>query len=209
MTKQRMWWWVAGILGTAAIATAVFAPRVNIPESERRIQWVDPDAPRRIRAYAAPIEQLVGWPGLGDFLVAVAYIESRGNSQAGSDADTNEARGWYGMRPKSSRATDLGLDPLVVLKNEADATALAAWYAHRMRKEALPGQQLDWLAVRRGWGFPKDVRAVDHPGYWKQLSMGLKAAGLPANWMLTPAFTSSYDWPGVEAVRQAAKGAYA
>jgi len=206
--KRSLWWGAAIVLGFAAVGVAVRPPRLLdvLPESAKRIVWKDPDAPRRIRAHAAPIEAIANWPGLGDFLVAVAYIESRGDSQAGSDAHDNAARGWYGIRPESSRATELGLSPYAALKDEAQATALAAWYAERMRKLADPGQVVDWLAIRRGWGLPKDVRAVTHPGYWEQLSMGLKAAGLPASWMLQPAFGPQYSWPGPETALAAAEG---
>lgn len=205
MTRTRTIWWVAAALLAGAALAASSGGRRSIPESTKRIVWKDPDAPRRIRAYAERVEQIADWPGLSTYLVAVAYIESRGNSSAGGD-DGNVARGWFGIRPVSSRAADLGLNPALALKDEAQSVALAAWYAHRMRAEANPGQRMDWLAVRRGWGRPKDVRDTDNPGYWQNLAMGLKAAGVPANFMLEPAFSSSYRWPGIEAVLQAVEG---
>lgn len=208
MTTTRAWWIAAAVLGLAAGYAAIRSrpgPRAFVPESDARIVWKDPDAPRRIRAYAAPIEAAAGWPGLGDFLVAVAYIESRGNSQAGRDTG-NLARGWGGMRPKSSSADKLGLDPAVALKTEPDSVALSADYAHRMGKHAAPGQVPDWLAIRRGWASFALVDEVDNPGFWRQLAMGYKAAGVPASQMLQPAFPAGYHWPGVAAVLEAARG---
>ena len=201
--KVTAYWGVAAALVVGAIYAATTS-RGSVPESDRRIVWSDPDAPRRIRAYAAPIENLTGWDGLGDYLVAVAYIESRGNSQAGGDTG-NVARGWGGMRPESSRADELGLDPAVALKTEADSVALSAWYAYRMLGYASDDQVADWLAVRRGWASYSKVDETDNPGYWKQLSMGYKAAGVPADRMLNRA--SPRSWPGPAAVLQAARGA--
>ena len=207
--KTRTWSVVAAALTLGAVG-AMALSGTKIPTSDRTIVWKDPDAPRRIRAHASAIEKVARWPGLADFLVAVAYIESRGNSQAGSsDPNSNAARGWYGIRPESGRAGELGLHRTGALKDEAAATAIAAWYAHRMRAQASPGQVVDWLAVRRGWGYPKDVRDTDHAGYWKQLGMGLKAAGVPADFMLDPAFERDYAWPGMDAVLAASRGAYA
>ncbi len=201
MTRSQIWWTAAAIvLGAGALAArsaaAVAKPRVT------RGKWVDRDAPRRIRELAAPIERVANWPGLGDYLAAISYTESRGNPRAGTSAVDNRARGWFGMRPRSARLRDLGLG-VEALKDERYAVALAAWYAHRCRPYAAPGQRIDWLAIRRCWGYPSDVDEVDHPGYWRQFGRGLSSVGLPQSFMHLPAFPSGYTWPGIEVVLQA------
>lgn len=173
--------------------------------------WVDADAPRRIRELAAPIAAAANWPDLPDFLVAVAWTESRGNPRAGSDVG-NAARGWFGLRPDSSRHDDLGL-PVSALKDERWAVLLAAWYAHRLQPYAFPGQKIDWLALRRGWALPKLVSDVNEtapvknyaPGersadVRERLSNALEAVGLPQSFMYRPAFPPGYQWPGIGAM---------
>lgn len=191
---------------TSSTSSASVPSVANLPTSAPG-PWVDPDAPRRIRQLAANLEQAAGWPGLGDYLAGIAWIESRGNAHAGSDVG-NAARGWFGVRPQSAKVGELGLSPSA-LKDEADAVALAAWYAHRLRKYAAPGQQIDWLAVRRGWAYPGKVDDVHDPGYREQLAKGLAAAGVPADFMLRPAFPEGYEWPGIEAALQLTRGAIA
>ncbi|MCH9637724.1 MAG: hypothetical protein K0U16_07255 [Gammaproteobacteria bacterium] len=160
--------------------------------------WVDVSAPAQIRAIARPIERMTNLKGLGDFLSGVAWIESRGNPRAGSD-EGNRARGMYGMRPKSARVADLGL-PSSALKDLPTATALAAWYIHRCIPWADEDQDIDWLALRRCWGYPKDVDDVDHPGYWKQFARGLTCAGVDPNFMYKKAIRWNYTWPGIDAI---------
>jgi hypothetical protein len=183
--------------------------------------WIDPDAPRRIRAIAAPIEAAANWPGLGDFLVAKAWTESRGNPKAGSDTG-NAARGWFGLRPKSARVRDLAafLTP-ASLKQERPAVALAAWYAHRMHDEAAPGQIVDWLAIARGWAYPRLVSDVDEAATVKgwlpgersrQVRFNLthaltRGAGVAPTFMYEPAFPANYSWPGIDQVLGLAQGA--
>lgn len=171
--------------------------------------WVDADAPRRIRMIAAPLELSTGMFGFGDFLAAIAYLESRGNSQAGSNAG-NAARGWFGMRPESARVKDAGL-PASALKNERQAVALAFWYGWRLRPYASPGQVIDRLALRRGWGYPFLVNDVDEqkttpqnrtPGAYSRavrenLVHGYQAVDVDPQVMYEAAFTSGYTWPGI------------
>jgi hypothetical protein len=205
---RTQWWILAGVLAGGAIYMGTRARRQTIPVSERRIQWVDPDAPRRIRAYASQIERASDWPGLADFLVATAYIESRGNSQVEGVGGDNRALGWFQIRPQSSRAHELGLVPREALKREADQVALAAWYLHRMvTKHAAPDQVPDFLAGRRGWSSWSKVDDVDDPGFWKQLSMGYKAAGVHPDAMLEPATPGS--WPGPMSALHLTRGVYA
>lgn len=203
--RDDSWIWIpvtGAVLGILASRTKGRSASCITPVSKG--QWSDPDAPRRIRAIAARIEAVTGQAGLGDFLAGVAYIESRGNPRAGSD-EGNRARGWFGMRPQSARVDDLGLSP-AALKDEEDAVALAAWYAHRCQTYAAPGQVMDWLAVRRCWGIPKHVDDLDHPGYHEQLAYGLAQAGVSCDFMRRRAFPPGYRWPGVWPVIAAARG---
>lgn len=163
--------------------------------------WVNPDAPAQIRAVARPLERLMNLRGLGDFLAGVAWIESRGNPRAGSDVG-NRARGMYGMRPKSARVADIGLPPSA-LKDLRSATGLAAWYIHRCIPWADEDQEIDWLALRRCWGYPKDVDDVDHPGYRDQFARGLSCAGVDPNFMFKKAIRWNYHWPGIEEIMAA------
>lgn len=204
MTPTQIWWTAAGILGASALwaindyKTRSYGPTMPAVGPVTG-DWKDRDAPRRIRELAAPIERLANWPGLGHYLAGISYTESRGNPRAGSDAQNNAARGWFGHRPKSARLDELGLG-VEALKDEATAVALAAWYAHRCQKYAFDGQVMDWLSVRRCWGYPKDVPKVDHPGYSTQLAKGLGKVGVPASFMSYPAFPPGYQWPGIDAV---------
>lgn len=208
LSRTQAWWVAAAILGMAA-GVGYLRRGPSIPESTRTIQWIDGDAPRRIRLYAEPIEAAARWPGLADFLVAVAYIESRGVSHAKGAGGSNRALGWFQIRPDSSRASELGLDPVHALTaSEPDQVALAAWYLQRMvTKHAAPGQDPDFLAGRRGWASWSKVDDVDDPGYWQQLAMGYKAAGVPADAMLEGATPQS--WPGPSAALQLARGVHA
>ena len=158
MTANVQSWIAAALLlgavlwrTTAAKAGPVYGP-VYGPEPTITGKWVDPDAPRRIRALARPIEEAANWPGLGDYLASIAFLESRGNPRAGKDTG-NLARGWFGMRPNSARLRDLGLTG-DALKDERYAVALAAWYAHRLRPFASKNQRIDSMAIRRGWAYP-------------------------------------------------------
>jgi soluble lytic murein transglycosylase-like protein len=191
---------ITALLAKAKAAGSAIAPKAGSG-------WVDRYAPARIRAYAAPIEELANWPGLGDFLVAVAWTESRGNPAAVNHKEAgspNVARGWFQLRPSSARVGDLGLGP-DALFDEPTAVALAAWYAARLRKFAKSGQKIDWLAVRRGWALPSRVsdtgesneRSVDTR---KRFADGVAHADLPSSFMYQRAFPSDYHWPGIEAV---------
>lgn len=173
--------------------------------------WVDGDAPRRIREIAQPIADHLGWPDLPDFLVAIAWTESRGNPRAGSDSG-NKARGWFGLRPVSARVEDVGLSPSS-LKDERAAVALITWYLERLEKYGAPGQLIDLLALRRGMAYPVLVADVDETraiGKWgpgersrmtrNNFEAGIAAAGLPESFMVNSAFPSGYQWPGINTV---------
>lgn len=203
MAQPSIWWTAATILGMAAVAVAV--RRSGLARRRVGSGWRDPDAPRRIREIAAPIERLANWPGLGDYLAAVAWTESRGNPRAcHGDCKPNSARGWFQIRPKSGRTEYLGLSSNALL-DENTSVALAAWYAHRLRPRASEGQEIDWLAIRRGWALPGLVRDVNEqndrsPKVRARLEEGLKKSGMHESFMYQPAFPPGYYWPGIDAV---------
>jgi len=199
VTPTQVWWTAAAVLGGAALFAARSASAASIDVGPVTGDWRDYDAPRRIREIAAPIERLANWPGLGMFLSGVAYIESRGSPTAQFNQTSNAARGWFGIRPVSARVSDLGMSP-DALKDEAAAVALAAWYAHRCQPYADRGQVIDWLAIRRCWGYPRDTDDVDSTGYRAQLARGLQRAGVSPDLMYYPAFPAGYHWPGIDAV---------
>jgi hypothetical protein len=175
---------------------------------------VDADAPRRIRALAAPLADQLGWPDLPDLLVAIAYTESRGNPKAQRSSSSNAARGWFQMRPKSARLAEAGLG-VEALKSEPEQVALVTWYLHRLRPYAKSGQVIDLLALRRGMAYPFLVADVNEtmstpdagPGVRsrdarKRFAQGIAKAGRDASFMLHPAFPPGYEWPGIDAALQ-------
>lgn len=181
--------------------------------------WADVDAPRRIRELAQRVIEVTGWIGLDDYLVAVAWTESRGNSQAGSSEHDNSARGWFGMRPNSALAHELA--PLArtqpnLLKHESWAVALAAWYGYRLRGYASRGQTINWLALRRGWALPRLVSDVEEvaevPRYQpgersadvrRRFEAAVVKAGLDDYFMSERAFPPGFSWPGISPVLRA------
>ncbi len=172
--------------------------------------WADEDAPRRIREIAGPLADAIGWPDLPDLLVAIAWTESRGDRQAQAGTSANAARGWFGLRPTSSRHEDAGLG-VGALKEERPSVALITWYLNRMRPYADPDQVVDLLALRRGMAYPFLVADVDEtmstprdgPGVRskavrKRFAEGIAKAGLPEAFMFNSAFVPGYSWPGIE-----------
>lgn len=201
-------------LGTAAVGLAALSRRRKAASSGSSVPtpalvpgggWKDEDAPRRIRELAYPIGLATGFEGLGDFLVAVAWTESRGDPRAcRGSCGANSERGWFQLRPNSARVFDLGLGR-DALFDEPTQVALAAWYADRLRPFAAPGQSIDHLALRRGWVYPSRVSDVAeaYPRSVvtrKHFAEGIAAAGLPSSFMYTPAFSPTYAWPGIDGI---------
>lgn len=187
-------------VGVAALSGAVvYALLPSTPALCRG--WSDPAVPDQIRELTKPIENLTNLDGLGDFFAGVAWIESRGDPRAGSDTG-NAARGLLGMRPKSARVADLGLSPSA-LKDMRTSLALGTWYIHRCIPYADPGQKIDWLALRRCWGYPSDVDDVDSSGYRDQFARGLRCSGVDPDFMNKTAIRWNYHWPGIDAILNA------
>lgn len=187
MARGRLWAWLLGVTGVGGLAFAVAGGGGGSSSSSSSGSdgtpkdspkggggWTDADAPRRIREIAAPLAAYTGQGrDLVDFLVTTAFTESRGNSRVGTDVDNNAARGWFGLRPATALAYEL--EPLLergrvdLLKNERWAVALATWLVWRLRKYGDPKQVVDWLAIRRGFAFPRlvadDAEVAEVPGY--------------------------------------------
>lgn len=205
MKESTMQWIAAGIvLGSAIMATRLqgASPQsyaVRPPGSG----WVDADAPRRIRQIAAPIESVAHWRGLGDFLVANAWTESRGNSRAQNSA--SGAAGWFQGFVWTLRADDLGIDRAHLLGDERLQVALQAWYVYRLRPYGAPGQRIDWAAIRRGEAYPQLVADTDlseprSRENFQRFQEGVYKAGLPADFVRYPAFPDGFVWPGIDTV---------
>lgn len=186
-------------------------PTTNIPSTGTFKDWIDPQAPTKIRATATPLEALAQWPNLGNFLAAVSYTESRGNPNAGASDYSNDARGRFGLRPLSAKTVEYGyIDPNILKKPPIDVV-LAADHAARLEKYADPGQLIDWLAVRRGWARPDlvdDVNENDDRSreVRERFETALAAVGLPDSFKYVPAFPSGYNWPGFFTARNAVTG---
>lgn len=183
-------------------------PRRKTPPAPRAGDgaWVDPDAPRRIRELAAQVEDAVGgWPGFADFLVAVAYWESRGAADAvNPEGGPNAARGWFQIRRKTANHPAVLANPDLLL-DERVAVAMAADLAYRHALRAVRGgTPVTWGAIRRGWRLPKlvvDETSAASRGVGQRFAQALSAVGLPASFADEPAMPN--DWPGRDAVMAA------
>lgn len=216
----------AAVLGLVVVGAVVSRPSGTAKSKKGKSRpktsgkpkggWADGDAPRRIREIAAQIEDRTGWWGLGDFLVAVAWTESRGNSNICNTDESgycakNSARGWFQGRPKSFLVKQFEFlkdaNPDIIL-DERWAVVLAAWYAYRLRGFRFAGQVIDWLAIRRGWALPSRVKDVDEEHQRsvetrERFEAGVYKAGLDENFMYEPAFPKGFDWPGIEGLLEA------
>ena len=170
----------------------------------------------QIRGYVDRIEAVTGeWPGLAEFLIAVAYWESSHHDGTppnpaacrGSCGPTSE-RGLYQMRPKTADWAPVDSDPSLLF-DPRRATALAAWGIWRLgTRWGEQGQLVDFLAVRRGWKYPRLVKDADESdpdsaGIRKRFATALEATDLPQSLMGQRAIPSSVHWPGIDVVMKA------
>jgi hypothetical protein len=207
MKETTPWWIASGILLAAAVVASsnVASTPQSYAERPPGSGWVDRDAPRRIRALAAPIERIAAWPGLGDFLVATAWRESRGNSSA---QNASGAKGWFQLFGWTARTDDIGVPASVLRTDEPLQVALAAWYAFRLRPFAYYGQIVDWAALSRGWAYPTLVDDVNleqqrSRDNLRRFEEAVEHAGLPEDFVHFTAFGPMFTWPGIDAVLRA------
>lgn len=211
---MKYWPWLA-VLGGGGLLAAL-ASRDHAPPPRRGGggggRWANAGAPAEIRRLAAPIERATGWDGLADFLVAVAWWESRGDATAvNPEGGPNAARGWFQIRPRSSNNQGIVRDPALLLQTGI-SVGIAADYAYRMvqrwRRDMGVVLVPDWLAIRRGWACPALVDDVDEtasiPGCPSSADVrehflkSLDAVGLPRTFAEQPA--EPQRWPGQQAV---------
>lgn len=166
--------------------------------------WKDKDAPRRIQRYAAPIEYGLPWPGITDYLVAVAYGESRGVSNICKDpCGAGWSRGWFQLRPISKCFKDMGLSADAFRNNEAAQVAVAICHARRLGiAYDEPGQSVQWRDIRRGWKYPKWTGASwrnrsDTQGNYNAFLRNLNNVGVSQSFAGQRAFYSGLDVPHV------------
>ena len=225
---MRRWPWV--LLGLGSLGGLLLALSGQDDDSGDAPRpgggWYDRDAPARIRELAAPIEDATGWLRLGDFLVVVAATESGGNQYAcygirgATIADYcpgNNARGWFGGRPKSMYAHGykslVQSDPDLIRRNERWAVATYAWFAYRLRNYWHQSRPVNWLAIRRGGASTRLVNDVNEIAEWpnkapgersadvrRRMERGCAMAGLPDSFMYERAFAPGFSWPGFEGI---------
>lgn len=102
------------------------------------------------------------WPGLTEFLQAVAYWESSHRDGSPPNASAchgdclgNSARGLYQIRPKTVDVYDVPS----VLFDPREATALAVGLIFHLAKYRTHENQIaTWLDIRRGWRKPALVK---------------------------------------------------
>lgn len=208
-------WWLPVVLGGALVLTASVAlaspRRVPAPTGN----WKDGGAPERIRRYAGRIEEALGWPRLADYLVAVAYWESRGISSAVGGTSDDPSGGWFQLTnaPACVRFTGMGADDPAFLADEALQVAVAACHARRLGiLYDEPGQTVQWRDIRRGWKFPKWTgasyrTAKSTAGARANFLEALEAVGLPASLATRRAFPSNLDVPEIDELLAIAEGA--
>lgn len=187
------------------LIVAMTSPKTGQAATSGSSDWKDADAPRRIREYAAPIEAASGWVGLGDFLVALAFTESRGNSRALGDGGSSG--GWFQMKRGAKCVDAMGLTAATLAEaSEELQVLLAACHAHRLGTVwQSSGQDVEWRDVRRGWAFPKWTKqsyrtSSDTQKNRRHFDKGIRAAGLHASFATRRAFPSGFDWPGLSAL---------
>lgn len=174
--------------------------------------WVDPNAPARIAYYADQISAITGWgPTLKRFLIAVAYWESRGNSQACHGAcEIGSARGWFQIRQGAKCLDNSGFTPNTMLFNEPAQVAIAACHIVQLGKPpwANTGQAVQTRDIRRGWKFPSWVASQyrnDPDTFFNRDSYieTLQVVGDTSSFAYAPMFPPGFSWPGLNAALEA------
>ena len=176
-----------------------------------------------VRAMAGRVEAVTGpWPGLGDYLVAVAYWESSHRDGQPSNAcaceswhtqgqcKPNAARGLFQIRPVTADVPGTTANP-EWLYEPAFAVATAAWLIWRLQQNRSPGRAADWLGIKRGWKLPRLVsdeweEDPRSPKVRENFKRALQGSGIPTGFMFKRAIPAGMVWPGFETVLAAVRG---
>ncbi len=99
-------------------------------------------------------------PGLSDYLLGVAYGESRFTPTAQNGEERNSARGLFQMRPDTAFRKNNGLEhlrnkPEKLLDRKMAMVTAIDYIAAAGKRAQKEGVQIDWAAVRRWWVYPK------------------------------------------------------
>lgn len=142
-------------------------------------------------------------PEVVDFLAIKAYTEARWSWKVGSSAQSNAARGMFGLRPQSAwdEPTFSKLKPwqFESLKDPAWAIAQALDYLSRVGPYVCDGT-VNAQEMACGWAFPSLACAVEscrekRPELWTRWQLALSKSGFPGDW--NPELRMS--WPGLVA----------
>lgn len=200
--------WAWAPIALVAFLSVQRSSRASAPSSPRTEPTAGGEGLSQVRSIASRIEERWGWTHLSDFLVAVAWTESRGNSQAGRWTG-NLAVGWFGMRPNTALIGELGLTREDMRRPDVQV-ALAAYLAWRLRKYRDPGQTITWYDIRRGWALPVLVarsnanapRSLEVLERWEK---SIRDTGIP-DISNARAIPPGFQWPGFDAVLETAQG---
>lgn len=193
-----IWWIVAAALGLGVALGPGERPR-----EAGAVKWAEPGAPGRIRAMAKRVERQTNWLGLADFLTAVAYWESRGDSNAiGSAGEV----GWFQIGSGSRCLEQLGIQQSDLRGNEWLQVVVAACHAQvlgTLYTDFVP----DWLAIRRGWKYPRltgDVHERDpvSADIRRRFAEALRRVGSSTAFMSRQVFPGDFHWPGVQQIAE-------
>jgi hypothetical protein len=178
-----------------------------------------------LEPHAKRLEQETNWPGLTDFLMIVAYQESKGVLSISHDggigfgpfalhATTGAVQRLGQCDPSASRATRIACGKMVLplLADPRVAVATAADYAHSITRLSYQYARSDtrWQDVDAGWAIPswtgnRDAAPfVDSRGNVKLRSSVVARFVQRANELGRPSLPTalalaSVEWPGLRA----------
>lgn len=144
------------------------------------------------------------------FLVAKGYTESRWSWKAGSSAQSNAARGMWGLRPKSAwdepDMAKLSAAQVAAVKDPVWAMATALDYLYRVMPYVSDGE-VNAREMACGWAFPSYAASVEQckakrPALIRRWELALKKTGLP----LTFDPVLDVNWPGLAEAAAIIKG---
>ncbi len=181
----------AGLVALGAFALVSASPGKLDRKSEKA----------KVRELGERVEAMGILPGFADFLVAVAFIESRFNPEA---AGKSGEFGWFQLLPGSAFNSKNGLGGLSkarkveLLKSRPWAVASAADFARRLIPFAAPAQVVTFYNLRHGWKRPRLIAETESTGAAKnalQLTNAAIKTGVPVEAL--DRVVELGDWPGI------------